>query len=642
MVEALISISNFVAPIFYKILYMSIVGSILGLLILGITKFLDNKLSAKWKFYMLLIPILFLMIPISRIQVNIENDFALTSVIDKVETTLNSTHTLNYDTSNIEKEKIASIKKAMQEDSSVNLEESKDKSSKESITFYMIIPIIWAIGITISISIFIIGNINLIYRISKSKKLEDSMVKVILIKCKRKLRINKKIEIRIQNKDVSPCIYGIMKPKILVSNEFIKKDIQVIENVFMHELSHYKRKDMIINYILLIMTSIHWFNPFIYRFFRKIRQEMELATDEIALGKMDKEEKKKYGLTLISLLQTYENPKITAKMLCVTDDCKNMERRIKKIKELAKSKKYRTSIIILILVVIICAIIPFILKPTKLSSLEEKKIYQDIEQYLINLEEKNHQVNNKNKNDDFKVFVDIAEMEIKKENEETFAYVWALIKTYYVENGELQSDGSSMPYKFIIKDNEIKEYQIPEDGERYISSINEIFPKDVREKIDISSNEVNVEKIENKAQEYYQYLNNNARNETPNYTSSNTTNADYIYYQNRFVGHWRPYMAEENGREINLREVYGSGISEYDGELILENDGTFSELIGIYPKESERYLIGRYKIYGNGENVLLTNNKGETKIVEFLDESSDIIRMTLEDGKCIYFSRASK
>lgn len=113
MVEALISISNFVAPIFYKILYMSIVGSILGVLILGLTKFLDNKLSAKWKFYMLLIPILFLMIPVSRIQVNIENDFALTSVIDRVETTLNSTHTLNYNKSNIEEEKVASIKKAM-------------------------------------------------------------------------------------------------------------------------------------------------------------------------------------------------------------------------------------------------------------------------------------------------------------------------------------------------------------------------------------------------------------------------------------------------------------------------------------------------------------------------------------------------
>lgn len=311
MVEALISINNLIVPIFYKILYMSIVGSILGILILVLTKLLDNKLSAKWKFYMLLIPILFLMIPVSKIQVNIEDNFALTSVINRVETTLNNTPTLNYGTSNIEEEKIANVKKAIEKESSINIQETK--VNKNENTFYTIIPVIWAIGITISMSIFIIGNINLIYRITKSKKLEDSMIKVILIKCKRKLGINKKIEIRIQNKDVSPCIYGIIKPRILVSNEFIKKDVQVIENVFMHELSHYKRKDMITNYILLIMTAIHWFNPFVYRFFRKMRQEMELATDEIALGKMDKEEMKKYGLTLISLLQTYENQRVVAK-----------------------------------------------------------------------------------------------------------------------------------------------------------------------------------------------------------------------------------------------------------------------------------------------------------------------------------------
>ena len=640
MVQALINISNFIAPIFYKILYMSIIGSVLGILILGLTKLLDNKLSAKWKFYMLLIPILFLIIPVSRIQVNIENNFALTLAIDKVETTLNNVHTLTYDNISIEEEKIANAKKAMEKGSSIKQEERKNTNSKESITFYTVIPIIWLIGIIISMSIFIIGNINLIYRIGKSKKLEDSTIKVILIKCKRKLGINKKVEIRIQNKDVSPCIYGIMRPKILVSNEFIKKDAQVIENVFMHELSHYKRKDMITNYILLIMTSIHWFNPFVYRFFRKMRQEMELATDEIALGKMDKEEKKKYGLTLISLLQTYENPRTVAKTLCVTDDSKNMERRIKKIKALATSNKYRISIMILILLVVICASIPFILKPIKISSVEEENIYKKIEKYLINLEEKNHQVNSENKSDDFKVYADIQRMGTKKEDEEIIAYAWVLIKTYYVENGELQSSGSSMPYKFRIRDNEIKEYQIPEDGERYESSINEIFPKQIVDKIEKSREEVSEEKIEKEAQKYYQYLNNNASNKTPDYTATNTINSAYIDYQNRFVGHWRPYMAEENGKEINLREIYGSGISE-GGELILKNDGTFSELIGVYSKETEHGLIGKYKVYGNGENALLTNNNGETKIVEYLEGSRDIIRMTLEDGKCIYFQKAS-
>ena len=56
---------------------------------------------------------------------------------------------------------------------------------------------------------------------------------------------------------------------------------------------------------------------------------MELATDEIALSKMNKDEKKKYGLTLINLLQTYQNEQLATKMLCIIDDNKSMEKRIK-------------------------------------------------------------------------------------------------------------------------------------------------------------------------------------------------------------------------------------------------------------------------------------------------------------------------
>ena len=110
----------------------------------------------------------------------------------------------------------------------------------------------------------------------------------------------------------------------------------------MHELSHYKRKDPIFNYILLLITIIHWFNPFVWLFFKKIRQDIELATDEMVLDKLKNEEKKEYGMTLINSLKIYQEEKYTAKLLCVTDDSKNMERRIKMVKLSEKFKKNKS------------------------------------------------------------------------------------------------------------------------------------------------------------------------------------------------------------------------------------------------------------------------------------------------------------
>ena len=64
MIDGFIYFSNLISPMFYKIVYMSIVGSILGMTILCITKLFDSKLSAKTKCFMWLIPLLFFMMPV--------------------------------------------------------------------------------------------------------------------------------------------------------------------------------------------------------------------------------------------------------------------------------------------------------------------------------------------------------------------------------------------------------------------------------------------------------------------------------------------------------------------------------------------------------------------------------------------------
>ena len=643
MVEMIVNISNFLSPIFYKILYMSIVGTVLGILIVILTKYFDNKLSAKIKYLIMLIPILFLMIPISKIQVNTSNDFLMTSVIEKVETKLSKAQDLNYSNTS----KIESVKPTINKEKNIKNTEQNQTSINaeiESITFHTIIPIIWLVGMGASLIVFVIGNIRLKYRITKSKKLEDVRIDMILAKCKEKLKINKKIDIKIQNFNDSPCIYGIVKPQILLTEEFCKKDDKIIENVFMHELSHYKRKDMITNYLLLIMTSLHWFNPFVYGFFKKIRQEMELATDEIALSKMNKEQKKQYGFTLINLLQTYENKRIVPKMLCVTDDSKNMERRIKMIKASEKLRRYKLSIILFVVMIILCTIIPFVVKPIsddkQVISAREDELYKKVEQYLIKLEQQNHYNERLEVNangDNFKTFIDMAKLGIIQNGEESYVYVWALIKSYYVQE-EIVSSGSSMPYKFTIRNNEIVDYQIPEDGDRYAKSIEEIFPKDIIKKIEKSEELVNEEKLEKQAEEYYKSLNMNG---TLGDSGENVNTEDNsIVNKNYFVGKWKPYMAEQNGKEINLREVYGSGIS-YGGELVLNDDGTYTEFIGIYSQDNIDDLQGTYKVYGNGQRAVLTTNNGKTKVLGCLnlDSREPTILLSLEDGTNVYFTK---
>lgn len=61
----------------------------------------------------------------------------------------------------------------------------------------------------------------------------------------------------------------------------------------------------------------------------------------------------------------------------------------------------------------------------------------------------------------------------------------------------------------------------------------------------------------------------------------------------------------------------------------------------MYSKDEIDNFIGKYRIFGNGEKAVLTTNTNETKIVEILDESSNVLLMSLEDGTYIYFIRVN-
>lgn len=328
---------NIISAMFYKILYMSIIGTVISVIVATLIKIFDKKLSAKYKCFIWIIALLFFIVPFAKIPIKVNVEPEIISMASKLENTIvisNETKLTNYGNSELD--------------------------SKNVIT-YNIIPVIWmAIGMAIT-TIFIVGKFNLHRKINDNVRCRNTKIKEILQKCKQDLNINKKISVRISKLNKSPYIYGFVKPQIIIPEHFVKEDEIIIENVFRHELSHYKRKDMITNYLLIIMTTIHWFNPFVYFFFKKIRQEMELATDELSLKYMNKQERKMYGMTLIGLLQTYGNERKVSKILCITDTEKNMEKRIRLIKNYNK-KIHKNTIAIMILVIMTISVLPFIVE----------------------------------------------------------------------------------------------------------------------------------------------------------------------------------------------------------------------------------------------------------------------------------------
>lgn len=170
----------------------------------------------------------------------------------------------------------------------------------------------------------------------------------------------------------------------------------------------------------------------------------------------------------------------------------------------------KMKIIIWILIILILVLILFVM--LKNFSKDNEKFYSIVEQYIVEQEKTKYFLETKDSEpnydiSDFQVFRDIARLGVKQKGDETYVYVWALVKSYYVQNEELiTNEAYSIPYKFIIKNNEIVDYKIPMDGEKYTNSIKEIFPIDIRIKFD--SELVDENKIKEQVEKHYSYLEN--------------------------------------------------------------------------------------------------------------------------------------
>ena len=68
----------------------------------------------------------------------------------------------------------------------------------------------------------------------------------------------------------------------------------------LHELTHFRRRDIWLKALALWVTALHWFNPLVWVMARAVERDTELACDEAALKALPAGERAAYGRTILS------------------------------------------------------------------------------------------------------------------------------------------------------------------------------------------------------------------------------------------------------------------------------------------------------------------------------------------------------
>ena len=134
----------------------------------------------------------------------------------------------------------------------------------------------------------------------------------------------------------SPCITGWKETKIFLPKvSFSNKEIELL---LKHELYHYKKRDIIYNFLIVIFWGIHWFNPIIWIFTAQIYNFGEVACDQFVLNGTSKEVRELYANLLIKIAEVPNKRKYGLTSF-TNEDTKFMKRRVYFIMKSTKRKK---------------------------------------------------------------------------------------------------------------------------------------------------------------------------------------------------------------------------------------------------------------------------------------------------------------
>lgn len=293
-----------------------------------------SKFAAKWRYYAWLIILVGMLIPF-RPQLNMDGIIQLTRPNESIEQNVQNQGDGNSNIDQFFPPELKSNQKEFNSSNEINQNYAIKDNPKENFEDKKVVPqhveqIATPIDTTLSIDyqqlfiyigllIWALGAISVLtyhlimhYKFMKmyhrwSNDIEDDNVISIFRSTKGEMGIGNAIAIKECFFIQSPMMIGFSKPALLLPKN--KFDEQELRLVIAHELVHFKRKDLIIKVLVMIVSTLYWFNPMVYLMAKAIHVECETSCDEQVLFGRNQSCRIRYGEIIIGMLKNSKQVK---------------------------------------------------------------------------------------------------------------------------------------------------------------------------------------------------------------------------------------------------------------------------------------------------------------------------------------------
>ncbi len=174
----------------------------------------------------------------------------------------------------------------------------------------------------------------------------------MLEKCKHELGLSRHIRIAVQGAAAVPAVMGAFRPVLMVPEGLVKeKDTEKVRHVFMHELMHCKRHDLLALWLLNVLRAVYWFNPLVWLCGRLVCRDMEAACDEMVVKKLGTSHRQRYIETILNFSGKNEFAHARAAM-SLNDGCMKMRVRIRSLYMKKTTKRMKATVLVFALLML--------------------------------------------------------------------------------------------------------------------------------------------------------------------------------------------------------------------------------------------------------------------------------------------------
>jgi beta-lactamase regulating signal transducer with metallopeptidase domain/Tol biopolymer transport system component len=191
---------------------------------------------------------------------------------------------------------------------------------------------LWGLGGLVLGARLLWRNGRFAWQLRRCREATDPALLDVLAACRAVIAVRRRLRLVETDLVSSPALYGLLRRRLLLPVTMVGRlTREEWRFVLMHELAHLKRWDVTINWLMSLLQIAHWFNPAVWYAFRRVRQDRELACDELVLAKARCQENLAYGEAILKVLEYGSCPGRLPGLVGILETRAQIERRIRTI-----------------------------------------------------------------------------------------------------------------------------------------------------------------------------------------------------------------------------------------------------------------------------------------------------------------------